>query len=82
MGDKPVLYECDRAACKDCSYPTCHMTIDVTHAENFQMGWAGTYVEKKKEKSFTGKMITAATELLVVVGLVALGFKIVTWVIM
>ena len=81
MENKPVLYECDRQACKDCG-PDCHLTSDPAHAKNFTMEWGGTYVEKKKEKSFTGKMITAAAELLVVVGLVALGFKIVTWAIM
>lgn len=78
MENKPVLYECDRTACKDCG-PDCHLTMNPEHAKNFTMEWAGTYVEKKKEKTFTNKMVTAAMELLVVVGIISLGFKLMTW---
>lgn len=80
-GQRQILYECDREACKDCNRD-CHLTTDPAHAKNFTMEWSGTYVEKKKDKSFTSKMITASLELLVVVGIISLGFKLVTWIMM
>ena len=39
-----VLYRCDRRACKKCS-PLCSYTMDVLHAENFQMGETGVMAE-------------------------------------
>lgn len=93
-GQRQILYECDREACKNCNRD-CHLTTDPAHAKNFtnfrsnirnlngvRMEWSGTYVEKKKDKSFTSKMITASLELLVVVGIISLGFKLVTWIMM
>ena len=45
--NEPVLYLCDRRACERCS-PECHLTLDIKHAKNFELGEDGiTYVEKE-----------------------------------
>ena len=31
-----VIYQCDRRACKNCGFPKCTMTSDISHAVNFQ----------------------------------------------
>ena len=79
MGDKsPILYLCDRTACKDCG-PECKLTTDIAHAKNFKKQWADTYVEQTKEKTFWANLIAAAVSLTVTVGALALGFKLAIW---
>lgn len=34
---RTILYECDREACGDeCPNPECHLTLDISHAVNFE----------------------------------------------
>ena len=49
-----IAYECDRLACKNCSYPECRHTTNVVHAVNFKaLGCDGNvesrYFEKERE---------------------------------
>lgn len=30
-----MLYLCDKLLCRNCTYPTCKYTTDITHAKNF-----------------------------------------------
>lgn len=73
-----VLYLCDKGACKDCR-PECKHTRNVEHAENFKQGFDGTYIEQEKDKGFFTKLAASAMSLTLTVGILALGFKFVMW---
>jgi predicted house-cleaning noncanonical NTP pyrophosphatase (MazG superfamily) len=45
-----ILYICDRKKCKDCCYPICKHTTDISHAVNFKTCKDGAYVWKKGER--------------------------------
>ena len=39
-----VVFICDRRACSKCN-PECHLTDDIRHAKNFQVGPNGIFEE-------------------------------------
>lgn len=44
-----TAYLCDRKKCKDCRYPDCKHTIDITHAKNFIEVEKGIFVERESK---------------------------------
>lgn len=42
-----ILYVCDRLKCKNCCYPDCKHTSDITHAVNFE-----AYKDSKNNKYY------------------------------
>lgn len=40
-------YLCDRKKCRNCSYPECKYTEDITHAKNFTEVEKGIFVERE-----------------------------------
>lgn len=43
-----VAYLCDRLACKECHYPECKHTFDISHAKNFDLQVAA-YFEREED---------------------------------
>ena len=78
MYDRPVLFICDRTACSDCNVE-CNHTQDIAYAKNFKFSFGGTYVEQIKEQTFIQKLISTTIGLVICVGVIAIGFKFVMW---
>ncbi|MDD3229747.1 MAG: hypothetical protein PHE09_11080 [Oscillospiraceae bacterium] len=72
-----VMFICNRTACKDC-HPECKHTSNVEYAKSFKKE-VGTIYAEKEEKTFSTKLIGAAMALTITVGILALGFRFVTW---
>jgi hypothetical protein len=73
-----VMFVCDRRACKVC-HPECKHTSNVEHAKSFKKEVGTIYAEQEGPQFFT-KLIGASVGLAITAGVLALGFKFVTWI--